>query len=61
MEERPDEDRTRANIAALAIIAALLVGGYFLVRAAVNNARLQECLARHYINCAPVDAPPERN
>ena len=60
MADEPDDgDRTRANIAAIVIVILLLVGGYFLVQAVVDNARLQECLARRQINCAPVEVPPE--
>jgi len=60
MADEPDDgDRTRANIAAIVVVIVLLVGGYFLVQAVVDNARLQECLARRQINCAPVEVPPE--
>ena len=58
-EQDGDGDRTRANIAAIVVVIVLLVGGYFLVQAVVDNARLQECLARRQINCAPVEVPPE--
>ncbi|HEY5608700.1 MAG TPA: hypothetical protein VIM38_10215 [Alphaproteobacteria bacterium] len=60
MADEPDDgDRTRANIAAIVVVIVLLIGGYFLVQAVVDNARLQECLARRQINCAPVEVPPE--
>ena len=62
MADEPDDgDRTRANIAAIVVAIVLLIGGYFLVQAIVDNARLQECLARRQINCVPVELPPERN
>jgi hypothetical protein len=61
MAGQEDAGRARANFAALAVVAVLLVGGYFLVQAAVKNARLQECLARGYANCVPVEAPPDRD
>ena len=62
MADVPDDgDRSRANIATIVIVILLLVGGYFLVQAIVDNSRLQECLARRQINCVPVELPPERN
>ena len=60
MADNPDDgDRTRANIAAIVVVIVLLIGGYFLVQAIVDNSRLQECLARRQINCVPVERPPE--
>ena len=60
MPDDPDDgDRTRANIVAMVVVILLLIGGYFLVQAIVDNSRLQECLARRQINCVPVEAPPE--
>ncbi len=56
-----DEGRTRTNLVVAVVVVALLIGGYFLVQAAVKNARLQECLAAHHANCVPVDAPPDRD
>lgn len=60
-DESDDGDRSRANLAVIVIVILLLIGGYFLVQAIVDNARLQECLARRQMNCVPVDVPPERN
>jgi hypothetical protein len=40
----------------LLVIVVALVGGWFLVRGLVANARLEDCLMSGRRNCAPIDA-----
>ncbi len=55
--EDGDDDRRRSlmNLAALAFVILLVIGGVWLAKVLQRNARLEDCLMSGRTNCAPVD------
>ena len=54
----PEPESRRGALIGLAVILALVVGGYFLVTALQRNAALEDCLMSGRRNCAPIETPP---
>ncbi|HVC52461.1 MAG TPA: hypothetical protein VND87_10605 [Stellaceae bacterium] len=52
---RPDS--RRPALIALALIAVLVVAGYFLATALREEGRREDCLMSGRSNCAPLDLP----
>jgi len=52
-----EPESRRAALIGLAVILALVVGGYFLVTALQRNAALEDCLMSGRRNCAPIETP----
>jgi hypothetical protein len=56
--ETPDSHHApasnRANIAAILVIAALVIGGWFLTQTMRKTSALQDCVMAGRSNCAPV-------
>jgi len=44
----------RTNIAAILVIAALVIGGWFLTQSMRKTSALQDCVMSGRSNCAPV-------
>ena len=57
--EPPPPDRRRAGVLSLLIIAALVLGGLFLVHLLRNASQLQDCILSGRTNCAPVEVPQD--
>ncbi|MGA3157962.1 MAG: hypothetical protein ABSE43_10370 [Steroidobacteraceae bacterium] len=57
----PPPDPQRSGVIALLVIAALVLGGLFLVHVLRNAAQLQDCLLSGRTNCAPIDVPQDSN
>jgi len=56
----PDEQNQsrRRSLIALAVVVALFVVSWVLVRALYQGEKLQDCLMSGRTNCAPIEAPP---
>lgn len=57
----PPPDPRRAGILSLLIIAALVLGGLFLVHLLRNASQLQDCILSGRTNCAPIEVPQDSN
>jgi len=55
----PDEQNRsrRRSLIALAVVAALFVLSWVLVRELYQSEKLQDCLMSGRTNCAPIEAP----
>ncbi len=58
----PDQDEQkhsrRRSLIALAVIVALFVVSWILVRGLYQSEKLQDCLLSGRTNCAPIATPP---
>lgn len=58
----PDQDEQnhsrRRSLIALAVIVALFVVSWILVRELYQSEKLQDCLLSGRTNCAPIATPP---
>jgi hypothetical protein len=52
-----DRGRDRANVAVLALAAALVFLGWLLVHELGKSSRMQDCLASGRTNCTPIETP----
>lgn len=50
----------RAALIGLVVCAVLVVAAYYLVNALHNESQLEDCLAAHRTNCAPLDIPTHK-
>jgi hypothetical protein len=58
-DDRNDDghDSRRPAMIGLAVVAALVVIGYFLMTTLRQNANLEDCLMSGRRNCAPIEVP----
>ena len=57
-EDETDEDESpRSRLLVLAVVALLVVGGWFLSNKLASLARIQDCVLSGRHNCAPIDTP----
>ena len=59
-QREPEQDSRRPAFIGLAVVALLIVIGYFLVTALRHEGQLEDCLMAGRRNCAPVEAPAGR-
>ena len=52
-----EANRVTASLAGLALMLALVIGGFMLIRHLRDQARLEDCLMAGRINCAPIAMP----
>ena len=52
-----EANRVTASLAGLALMLALVIGGFLLMRHMRDQARLEDCLMTGRINCAPIAMP----
>jgi hypothetical protein len=50
----------RGALIGLLICAVLVVAAYYLVNSLHNESQLEDCLASHRTNCAPLDIPTHK-
>jgi len=55
----PPPDPRRAGVISLLIIAALVLGGLFLVHLLRDASQLQDCILSGRTNCAPIEVPQD--
>jgi hypothetical protein len=50
----------RGALIGLAIAAALVIAGYYLMTALRNQGKMEDCLMSGRTNCAPLDIPTHK-
>ncbi|HEX5321249.1 MAG TPA: hypothetical protein VFW46_18945 [Stellaceae bacterium] len=56
-----EPDSRRGALIGLAVIALLVIAGYYLVNALREEGKREDCLAAGRHNCAPLDIPPRKD
>jgi hypothetical protein len=54
-QEEADDRPHPFNWVALVIIAALIVGGWFVITSLSDDTKMQDCIQSGRRNCAPID------
>lgn len=61
--DHDDDDNSgprRGALIGLLVCMVLVVAAYYLVNALHNESQLEDCLASHRTNCAPLDIPTHK-